>query len=471
MWDHQTAPNLARYWSEDFPNNLKNKVHIISLGCPKNLIDSEVMAAALVEGGFEIVSLPENAHIIIINTCTFILPAKEESIDEIFRMAELKKKGKCRHLIVTGCLPQRYGAILEKEIPEVDLFLGTGEIPRIADLVASLQREEQPEQRSCIGKPDFLMNSSHPRLLSTPPYTAYLKIAEGCSNHCSYCVIPLVRGKFRSRQMDDILREAETLARGGVKEIIVAAQETTLYGRDLGYTSGLSSLLREIALIDGIRWIRLLYTYPATLDDELFRTIRDIDKICNYIDIPVQHIDDGILSSMNRKGDSRLIKNAIASARKIIPGVALRTSLIVGFPGETQERFDRLLAFVRETRFDHVGVFKYSREEGTKADTLPSHVPESVKKLRRGIIMEEQAGISREINQSLIGSTMELVIEEKSDLPGYDYIGRARRQAPDIDGITYVKAGEKAIGDIVKCRVVSADDYDLFTEEKAEKKL
>ena len=471
MWDHQTAPNLARYWSEDFPNNLKNKVHIISLGCPKNLIDSEVMAAALVEGGFEIVSLPENAHIIIINTCTFILPAKEESIDEIFRMAELKKKGKCRHLIVTGCLPQRYGAILEKEIPEVDLFLGTGEIPRIADLVGSLQKEEQPEQLSCIGKPDFLMNSSHPRLLSTPPYTAYLKIAEGCSNHCSYCVIPLVRGKFRSRQMDDILREAETLARGGVKEIIVAAQETTLYGRDLGYTSGLSSLLREIALIDGIRWIRLLYTYPADLDDELFRTIRDVEKICNYIDIPVQHIDDGILSSMNRKGDSRLIRNAIASAKKIIPGVALRTSLIVGFPGETQERFDRLLAFVRETRFDHVGVFKYSREEGTKADTLPGHVPESVKKLRRGIIMEEQAGISREINQSLIGSTMELVIEEKSDLPGYDYIGRARRQAPDIDGITYVKAGEKAIGDIVKCRVVSADDYDLFTEEKADKKL
>ncbi|MEA1970534.1 MAG: MiaB/RimO family radical SAM methylthiotransferase, partial [Thermodesulfobacteriota bacterium] len=345
------------------------------------------------------------------------------------------------------------------------------EIPRIADLVSSLQKEKQPGQRSFIGKPDFLMNSLHPRLLSTPPHTAYLKIAEGCSNHCSYCVIPLVRGKFRSRQMDDILREAETLARGGVKEIIIAAQETTLYGRDLGYTSGLSSLLKEIALIDGIRWIRLLYTYPADLDDELFRTVHDVEKICDYIDIPVQHIDDDILSSMNRKGDSRLIKNAIASARKIIPGVALRTSLIVGFPGETQERFDRLLAFVKETRFDHVGVFEYSREEGTGADALPGHVPESEKELRRGIIMEEQVLISREINQSLIGSTMEIVIEEESDLQGYDYIGRARRQAPDIDGITYVKTEERAIGDIVKCRVVSADDYDLFAEEKVEKEL
>jgi len=428
------------------------------------------MTATLVEGGFEIVSLPQDADTIIINTCTFILPAKEESIDEIFGMAELKREGRCRHLVVTGCLPQRYGAILGKEIPEVDLFLGTGEIPRIADLVASLQRKKQPEQRSFIGKPDFLMNSSHSRLLSTPPHTAYLKIAEGCSNHCSYCVIPAIRGKFRSRQMDDILRETETLAQGGVKEIIIAAQETTLYGKDLGYASGLSSLLREIALIEGIRWIRLLYTYPADLDDELFRTIRDVEKICNYIDIPVQHIDDGILSSMNRKGDSRLIRNVIASARKIIPGVALRTSLIVGFPGETQERFNRLLAFIRETRFDHVGAFEYSREEGTKADALPGHIPESVKKLRRGIIMEEQASISREINQSLISSTMEIVIEEKSDLPGYDYIGRSRRQAPDIDGITYVQAGKKAIGDIVKCRVVSADDYDLFAEEKVERR-
>ena len=265
--------------------------------------------------------------------------------------------------------------------------------------------------------------------------------------------------------MDDILRETEILARGGVKEIILTAQETTRYGTDLGTAPRLHNLLKEMALIVGVEWIRLLYTHPASLDDELFRSIRDIDKVCNYIDIPVQHIDNAILGSMNRKGDCKLIHNMIAHARKIIPGVALRTSLIVGFPGETQERFDRLLAFVRETRFDHVGVFEYSREEGTAADALPGHIPESVKELRRGIIMEEQAMISREIQQSLIGSVTDIVIEEKSDLPGYDYVGRSRRQAPDIDGITYVKAREKAFGDIVECRIVSADNYDLFAEE------
>ncbi len=423
------------------------------------------MAATLMEGGFEIVSLPEEADTIIVNTCAFILPAKEESIDEIFRMAEFKYTGRCRHLIVTGCLPQRYGTILEKELPEVDLFLGTGEIPHIASLVASLRGGSQPERRSCIGKPDFLMNSSHARQLMTPSYTAYLKIAEGCSNHCSYCVIPSVRGAFRSRQMDDILREAETLARGGVKEIIVTAQETTRYGEDLGKRSALSSLLKEMALIEGIRWIRLLYTYPANLDDELFRTIQEVEKICSYIDIPVQHIDDGILRAMNRRDNSKLIRTVLANARKMIPGVALRTSLIVGFPGETQERFDRLLAFVREARFDHLGAFEYSREEGTAADALPGHISEKVKKRRRGIIMKEQASISREINQSLIGSVTDVIIEETSDLPGYDYVGRARRQAPDIDGITYVKAGNKTRGDIVECRIVSADEYDLFAEE------
>ncbi len=457
-------PGPARCWPESFPDKLRNTVHIISLGCPKNLVDSEVMAAILAEAGFDIVPLPHDAEILIVNTCAFILPAKEESIDEIFRMAELKRESECRYLVVTGCLSQRYGAMLSTEIPEVDLFLGTSQIPRIAELIETMRRE-QPKRRSLIEKPDFLMNSSHPRLLSTPPHTAYLKIAEGCSNHCSYCVIPLVRGKFRSRPLNDLLQEVETLARRGVKEIIVAAQETTLYGSDLGYVYGLSSLLREIALVDGIRWIRVLYTYPADLDDELFQTIRDVEKVCNYIDIPVQHIDDDILASMNRRGDSRLVRDVIARARKIIPGVALRTSLIVGFPGETQERFENLFSFVQQTRFDHLGVFEYSREEGTKAETLSGQISEREKELRRGIIMEEQALISHEINEMLVGSTMEILIEGESDLPGYDYVGRANRQAPDIDGITYVQAGESAIGDIVHCRIVSADDYDLFAEE------
>jgi len=443
---------------------VKNTIHIISLGCPKNLIDSEVMAGSLAEKGFELVPSPEGAQVIIINTCAFSLPAQEESIDAIFRMARLKREGACRYLIVAGCLPQRYGLILEQEIPEVDLFLGTGEVPRIAAHITSLQGDARPKRRSFIGTPDFLMDSSHRRLLTTPQHTAYLKIAEGCSNNCSYCVIPTVRGTFRSRQMDDVLREAVMLAQQGVKEVILTAQETTRYGRDLGMSSGLPVLLREMAPVRGFEWIRLLYTYPASLDEELFRTIRDLEKVCTYIDIPVQHIDDKILRSMNRRGGSGLIRDMIANARKIIPGVVLRTSLIVGFPGETREAFDRLFSFVKEARFDHMGVFEYSKEGGTRAAALPGHISEKVKRLRRGIIMEEQAEISRQINQSLIGSATEIIIEESSDIEGYDYIGRSQRQAPEIDGITYVKTKRGTIGDIVTGTITSADEYDLFAE-------
>ncbi|MBN2398117.1 MAG: 30S ribosomal protein S12 methylthiotransferase RimO [Deltaproteobacteria bacterium] len=446
---------------------MKNTIHIISLGCPKNLIDSEVMAAALAEEGFTLVLSPEDAQVIIINTCAFILPAQEESIDEIFRMAQMKREGSCRRLVVAGCLPQRYGSLLEEEIPEVDLFLGTGEIPRIVAHIVSLDNKAGPGHRSFIGTPNFLMDSSHRRLLATPPHTAYLKIAEGCDNHCSYCVIPTVRGRFRSREMHDILREAELLARGGVKEIILTAQETTRYGQDLGATPRLPDLLREMARIERIEWIRLLYTHPANLAADLFRMIRDLEKVCNYIDIPVQHIDDGILAAMNRRGDSGLIREAIAHAREIIPGVTLRTSLIVGFPGETEEAFDRLLAFVKETRFDHVGVFEYSKEEGTRAAELPGHIPAEVKRLRRGIIMEEQAEISRQINQALVGKAAAVVLEEPSDLPGHDYIGRSQRQAPEIDGITYVKGAKRNIGDIVMCTITSGDEYDLFAETEA----
>ena len=443
---------------------MKDTVHIISLGCPKNLIDSEVMAATLAESGFDLVLSPENAQIIVINTCAFILPAREESIEEIFRMAEMKRQGACRYLVVTGCLPQRYGTLLEEEIPEVDLFLGTGEVPRIAARIAALRGDTEPMRRSYIGPPDFLMNASHPRILATPSHSAYLKIAEGCDNNCSYCIIPSVRGPFQSREIDDVLREAKRLAKGGVKEIILTAQETTRYGYDLGTKPRLSVLLREMASIEEIEWIRLLYTHPASLDDELFQTIDDLDKVCRYIDLPVQHIDDGILRSMNRRGGSALIRKMIAHARKIIPGVALRTSLIVGSPGETEEAFERLLAFVQETRLDHVGVFEYSKEEGTRAAALPHHLPDEIKRLRREIIMEEQAEISRQINQSLIGLTTRIILEEPSDIKGYDYIGRVERQAPDIDGITYLKTREGSIGDAMTCTITGADEYDLFAE-------
>jgi ribosomal protein S12 methylthiotransferase len=308
------------------------------------------------------------------------------------------------------------------------------------------------------------MDASYPRLATTPFYTSYLKIAEGCSNRCSYCVIPAIRGKARSRDIDDILLEAETLVRGGVKEIIITAQDTTAYGRDLKGKPSLSILLKKLAYIKGLHWIRLLYTHPAGLTDEILKTIATEENICNYIDIPIQHIDNEMLAAMKRRGGSDLIRKATKKAREIIPGVALRTSIIVGFPGETRTKFTRLLSFVRETQFDHLGVFTYSREEGTKAASYPSRTTEKEKESRRRLLMEEQAAISYNINQSLIGSMQEVIIEGMSEGHDFHYTGRCRRQAPEIDGITYVKGKNLAIGDIMICKITAADDYDLFAK-------
>ncbi|MFA4915822.1 MAG: 30S ribosomal protein S12 methylthiotransferase RimO [Syntrophales bacterium] len=445
------------------------KVHIVSLGCPKNLVDSEVMAALLSAGGFHIIPRADEAEIIVVNTCAFILPAKEESIDEILRMAEWKKEGMggaCTHLVVTGCLPQRYGTILEAELPEVDLFLGTGEVPHITRHIKKLILEGPPTCRSLTPKPTFLMNAGHLRLLLTPSYSAYLKIAEGCSNHCSYCVIPSIRGKARSRKTDDILKEVELLAGRGVKEIIITAQDTTAYGRELKGKPTLGYLLKKISSIGGIRWVRVLYTYPTGLTGDILQTIADEEKICPYLDIPIQHIDDGILKAMNRRGGSEQIRKAIVNARSIIPDVALRTSLIVGFPGETQTKFNKLLDFIKEARFDHLGVFTYSREEGTAAHSLPSRIAEKEKDARRQLIMEEQAIISWEINRSLTGSVLEVLIEGKSDdIPEFPFVGRCRRQAPEIDGVTYVKGKDLTSGDIVHCKIITNDEYDLFAEK------
>lgn len=439
-------------------------VHIVSLGCPKNQVDSEVMAASLAGSGFTIAPSPEGADIILVNTCAFILPAKEESIDEILRMAELKKTGTCSRLVVTGCLPQRYGESLAREIPEVDLFLGTGELSAIAEHLEKLAQDSPPPSRSVVGKPTFLMNAGHARLLSTPFYSAYLKIAEGCSNCCTYCVIPSLRGKTRSRQVNDILKEAERLAAGGVKEVIITAQDTTAYGRDLKGKPSLAVLLRELAGIEELHWIRLLYTYPSSLTEEILETVAEEERICNYLDIPIQHIDDDILKVMHRRGGSRIIRECVAAARATIPEVALRTSLIVGFPGETRARFNKLLSFVRETRFDHLGVFEYSREEETPAASFPAQVTGKTKKNRRRLVMEEQAMISHEINRALVGSHQEILIEGKCDIPGYDFMGRCRRQAPDIDGITYVKGKNLTAGTIVEGTITAGEEYDLFAE-------
>lgn len=310
------------------------------------------------------------------------------------------------------------------------------------------------------------MNSSHPRLLSPPLYSTYLKIAEGCSNYCSYCVIPLVRGAFRSRKMDDIIEEATTLAAQGVKEIILTAQETTAYGKDLEGKQNLALLLRKLSAIDTIRWIRILYTHPASITGEVLSAIAEEKKVCKYIDIPIQHIDDDILKSMNRRVTSETIRHVIRRSRSIIPDVALRTSLIVGYPGETEGKFERLREFVHEARFDHLGVFMYSPEEGTRAAELPDQISEDEKEARRDIIMEEQSIISYDINQSLIDTVQEVMMEGASDLPEYTQVGRLARQAPDIDGVTYIKAKKTLPGEIILCKIVAADEYDLYAEEE-----
>ena len=442
----------------------QNKVRIISLGCPKNLIDSEVMAGLLNQSGRQLVDRSDFADIVIVNTCAFINPAKEEAIEEILTLAEEKKKNNPRlRIVVAGCLTQRYGRELFAQMPEVDLFVGTGEVGNIVSHINKLDKGKY-KRDAVITKPDFLMNYQHPRILSTTAASTYLKISDGCSNRCSYCVIPSIRGAARSRKPDDILQEAEILASRGIKEIIITAQDTTNYGRDLKGRPRLSTLLNDMAKIKSVKWIRLLYAHPARVTTDLLETIAANEKICRYIDLPIQHIDDDILKTMNRKVTGAKIKEVIAHARRIIPGVALRTSLIVGFPCETPTRFNKLFDFVNETKFDHLGVFTYSREEGTIAANLKSHVSEKEKERRRETIMNEQAAISAAINKTLIGSTQEVLIEGESDREDYAYVGRCRRQAPEIDGITFINKSKTQPGKIVKCKITSADEYDLFGE-------
>ncbi|MRR15050.1 MAG: 30S ribosomal protein S12 methylthiotransferase RimO [Deltaproteobacteria bacterium] len=437
-------------------------MHIISLGCSKNLIDSEVMGGLAHASGMTLVENPQSADVVIVNTCGFIQAAKEEALEIILNLAEGKKKNRPDlKLVVAGCLAQRYGKELLKEIPEVDLFIGTGEVGNVA---SHLQNVNTPQSRrtAVLSKPDFLMTARHERILSSASSAAYLKISDGCSNCCAYCAIPLIRGKARSRRPDDILREAENLVARGIKEIILIGQDTTAYGRDLKNRPKLSRLLADMASLSGLRWLRLLYAHPAHMTTDVLEAMAGHENICRYIDLPVQHIDDMILGAMNRKVSADRIRDIIRQARSIMPDVALRTSLIVGFPGETRKRFERLLDFVRDTRFDHLGVFTYSREEGTAAAKMPSRISEKEKERRREFIMSEQADISHTINQKLIGTTQEALVEEKSDREGYAFVGRCRRQAPEIDGVTYLKGGRLKIGSMVKCEITAADHYDLF---------
>ena len=445
-------------------NNPSGKLHIISLGCSKNLIDSEVMGGQAAASGMTLVESPDQADIIVINTCGFILPAKEEALEIILTLAEEKKEsGRELKLIVAGCLAQRYGKEMLAEIPEVDLVIGTGEVGRIIHHLQQLNTARN-QRSAVITKPDFLMNSRHDRILSADTATAYLKISDGCSNYCTYCAIPSIRGKARSRQPDDILKEAQKLVGRGIREIILIGQDTTAYGRDLKNRPKLSLLLSDLASLPGVNWIRLLYTHPAHITASVLEAVAGHPKICRYIDLPVQHIDDMILTTMNRGGSSGRIREIIDLSRNLMPDVALRTSLIVGFPGETSKRFERLLDFVQEARFDHLGVFTYSREEGTPAAKMPSRISEKEKEKRRDLIMAQQADISYAINRKWIGSVQEVLIEEKSDREGFAFLGRCRRQAPEVDGITFIRNHNAEIGRIIKCKITAADHYDLYGE-------
>jgi ribosomal protein S12 methylthiotransferase len=440
----------------------RQKVSMVSLGCPKNLVDAEVMLGFLDREGYEVTTDEKEADIIIVNTCSFIKEAKQESIDAILDLADRKHDGNCKLLIVTGCLPQRYQEELCGELPEVDIFVGTGDYPKIAEIIA--EKGKTPGQLRYIGDPNLIYDENFPRLKSTPLYTAYLKIAEGCSNCCSYCIIPALRGSFRSRPMEKLLEEARGLVSGGVKELNIIAQDVTNYGKDLPGGENLEDLIRELVKIEGLSWIRLLYAYPDGITDSLIELIRTEDKICKYLDIPLQHISDNILVKMKRRGREAEIRALLAKLRAEIPGLALRTSLIVGFPGETDEDFGKLLHFVEEAQFDRLGVFCFSREEGTPAAEMRDQISERVKRDRYKKIMKAQARVSFKRNRRLIGEYEQVIVEGYSDETDLLLKGRSSRQAPDIDGQVYITAGNANVGDVVTLRITDSSDYDLIGE-------
>ena len=440
----------------------KEKVSLVSLGCPKNLVDAEVMLGYLSRKGFEVTTDERDADIIIVNTCSFIKEAKQESIDTILDLADRKHDARCRLLIVTGCLPQRYQEELARELPEVDIFVGTGDYPRIAEIIA--EKGESPEQLRYTGDPNFLYDDELPRLKSSPYYSAYLKIAEGCSNCCSYCVIPALRGSFRSRPLEKLLDEARGLVAGGVKELNLIAQDITAYGKDLPGEVSLEGLIEQLAGLEGLHWIRLLYAYPDGVRDSLITILKKEEKVCKYLDIPLQHVSDPILKRMNRRTSEAEIRELIAKLRTDIPGITLRTSLIVGFPGETEEDFVKLLHFVEETQFDRLGVFCYSREEGTPAAGMPDQVSERVKRERYRRLMRAQARASFKRNRRLIDTVEQVIVEGYSEETELLLKGRSSRQAPDIDGLVYITAGDAKVGDIVSLRITDSSDYDLIGE-------
>ncbi|HVN63655.1 MAG TPA: 30S ribosomal protein S12 methylthiotransferase RimO [Candidatus Binataceae bacterium] len=435
------------------------KVHLVSLGCPKNVADSELIMGALAGAGFELTLDPAEAGVILVNTCAFIEAAKRESIDAILAAAESKNRNPGQRVVVAGCLAQRYGEELSRSMPEVDIFVGTGNFLDLPDL---LRRTERPETRPVpyAGAAHLLPQAGMARVRTGDFFTSYLKISEGCDHKCAFCIIPKIRGRHESRPPADIAAEARRLAADGVRELNLIAQDLTAYGRDLDPRASLAGLLRELAAIDDLRWIRLLYCYPNFVTDELLETIAELPKVLNYIDIPLQHADDSILRAMRREGSGAALEKLLGRIRARVPGAVIRTSFIVGFPGETEAEFNRLLEFVREQEFDRVGVFTYSQEENTAAFALPGQVPERVKRARRAELMAVQAEISLRKNQQLVGREMEVLVEGLAPGRVRRLRGRTFGQAPEIDGAVFL-SGEAEPGEFVRARIDKALSHDL----------
>ena len=475
------------------------KIGFLSLGCPKNLVDGEVMLGIAREAGHEITADSSAADVLVVNTCAFIDNAKEESINAILEMAALKREGKCSRLVVTGCLAERYRDELRKEIPEIDALLGTGEVPQILDAIGHrrslaaaesasrssssapdiaaassplpfytksprLPADEATADRSKPAPPDYIYDADTPRLLTTPGHFAYVKVAEGCDYTCAFCIIPTLRGSYRSRTIDSIVREARALAGRGVRELLLISQDTSFYGNDRGERGSLARLLRELNRVDGLTWIRLLYLYPTTITDDVLDAMAECEKVCRYVDLPLQHASADVLRRMRRPGNRRTYDKLLARIRTRVPGVTLRTTFIVGFPGETDADFAELDAFVADTRFDHVGVFTYSHEEGTRAYGLPDDVPARLKRKRRDQLMRRQKGIVASAQRARHGKEIQVMVDGPS--PDHDLVlqGRTEGQAPDIDAVVYLTdcdPGSYRPGELIRARVVASRDYDL----------
>lgn len=437
------------------------KLLCISLGCDKNLVDTEMMLGLLNRDGYTFTDDEQEADVIVINTCCFINDAKEESVNTILEMAELKKTGQCKALIVTGCLAQRYKQEIIDEIPEVDGILGTSTYDEISHV---LKEALEGHPTACFHDLNLLPKVETERVITTGGYYAFLKIAEGCDKHCTYCIIPSLRGSYRSVPMEQLVKEATSLAEKGIKELILVAQETTLYGVDLYGEKSLPGLLRELCRISGIQWIRIQYCYPEEITNDLIQTIREEEKICNYLDIPIQHAEDKILKRMGRRTNQAQLKEMIARLRKEIPDMALRTTLISGFPGETEEDHETLMEFVDEMEFERLGVFAYSAEEDTPAAGFPDQVPQEEKERRRDEIMELQQEIAFEHSETMIGRELEVLIEGKV-ADENAYVGRTYMDAPNVDGFIFINTDlELMSGDFVKAKVTGALEYDLIGE-------